>query len=356
MPAADDTLDLSIEVAGLRCANPVWVASGCYNYGREYAHLYPLSRLGALCTKGTSTEPWAGNAGTRMAETPAGMLNAIGLQNPGIDHYLNVDAPWLRRQKATVVVNIVGRTVEEYAAVAAALSPGTADAVELNISCPNVKEGGLAFGTDPEQAYKVTKAVREATRLPLFVKLSPNVTSITDIAKACEAAGADGLTAINTLLGMAIDIRRRRPVIGNLFGGLSGPAIKPVALRMVWQVAGAVKIPVVGIGGVMTWTDAVEFLLAGASAVQVGTACFVNPQTPLEIVDGIRQYMLENGFKTVKELVGAARPEGAAALGNLPAPAEGTGTASGRGTGRPSETGRETGTALRQFLKDADRA
>lgn len=348
--AAAGAPDLRVEVAGLQCKNPVWVASGCFNYGREFAHLYPLAELGALCTKGTSTEPWAGNAGTRMAETPAGMLNAIGLQNPGLDHYLRVDAPWLRQQGATVVVNIVGRTVEEYVAVASALSPATADALELNISCPNVKEGGLAFGTNLEQAYRVTKAVREATKLPLFVKLSPNVTNIADFARACEAAGADGLTAINTLLGMAIDVRRRQPVIGNLFGGLSGPAVKPVALRMVWQVAGAVRIPVVGIGGIVTWEDAVEFLLAGASAVQVGTACFVNPRAPVEIIAGIRQYMAENGFKTVRELIGAARPAGAAALGNLPPVGESP------GTGVPLRRGQETGSALRQFLKDADRA
>lgn len=304
--------DLSVDVGGLRCRNPVWVASGCFHYGREFAHLFPLSELGAVVTKGTAPEPWPGNPGVRMAETPAGMLNAIGLENPGVEHYLATDAPWLRRQGATVVVNIVGRTVEEYVRVAERLTPEVADAVELNISCPNVKEGGLAFGTNLRETHRVTAAVRRATRLPLFVKLSPNVTSVVDFAKAVEDAGADGVSLINTLLGMAIDVRRRRPVLTNVFGGLSGPAVKPVALRMVWQVAGAVKIPVVGIGGIATATDALEFLLAGATAVQVGTALFTNPLAPLEILDGIRAYMQENGFARVTDLVGAARAAEAA--------------------------------------------
>nr|PZN40655.1 MAG: dihydroorotate dehydrogenase [Bacillota bacterium] len=349
-------VDLSVEIAGIRFPNPVWVASGCFNYGREFAHLYPLRELGAVCTKGTAPEPWPGNPGVRMAETPAGMLNAIGLMNPGIDHYLQVDGPWLRAQGVKIVVNIVGRTVEEYVRVAERLTPEVADAVELNISCPNVKEGGLAFGTSPRATYGVTAAVRRATSLPLFVKLSPNVTDITELARAAEAAGADGLTLINTLLGMAIDIRRRRPVLGNVFGGLSGPAIKPIALRMVWQVVGAVRIPVVGIGGIATAQDALEFLMAGARAVQVGTACFANPRAPLEIIAGIRQFMVENGIRRVTELIGAARPAGEAALGNLPP----LGDAGADGRLQPLQPGPGSrtgaGEALRQWLKDADRA
>ncbi|HLN61452.1 MAG TPA: dihydroorotate dehydrogenase, partial [Symbiobacteriaceae bacterium] len=283
--------DLSTVICGIRFKNPVWTASGCFGYGREFADIFPLSELGAICVKGTSVEPWYGNKGTRVTETPGGMLNAIGLQNPGVDHFLSVDNPWLKEQGATVIVNIVGRTVDEYVEVARRLEGSGVAAVELNISCPNVKEGGLAFGTSLKGAAEVTSAVRKATSLPLMVKLSPNVTNIVDFAKAVEDAGADAVTVINTLLGMAIDIRKRQPVLGNLFGGLSGPAVKPVALRMVWQVAGAVRIPVIGIGGIMTGEDAVEFLMAGAKAVQVGTACFVNPRAPMEIIDGIRSFM-----------------------------------------------------------------
>lgn len=357
--------DLSVDVAGVRCANPIWVASGCYNYGREFSHLYSPGRLGALCTKGTAPDPWVGNPGTRMYETPAGMLNAIGLMNPGLDHYLAVDAPWLREQGATIVVNIVGRTEEEYVAVASRLSRANADAVELNISCPNVKEGGLAFGTNLQAAHALTRAVRRATDLPLFVKLSPNVTSVVDFARAVEDAGADGVTLINTLLGMAVDIHRRRPVLTNLFGGLSGPAVKPVALRMVWQVAGAVRIPVVGIGGISTWEDAVEFLMAGARAVQVGTACFANPMAPVEIIEGLRRYLTEQNIPRVADLIGVARPpEATAAAGNLPQIAESPGTgvplageqeATGAEPPRKPRPTSETGETLRQWLKDSDR-
>jgi len=368
--------DLSVEICGIRFRNPVWTASGCYGYGREFAPLYPLSDLGAICVKGTSVEPWLGNKGTRVVETPGGMLNAIGLQNPGVEHFLNVDWPWLREQGATVIVNIVGRTVDEYVEVARRLEGSGVAAVELNISCPNVKEGGLAFGTSVSGAAGVTAAVRKATSLPLMVKLSPNVTNIVEMARAVEDAGADAVTVINTLLGMAIDIRRRKPVLGNMFGGLSGPAVKPVALRMVWQVAGAVKIPVVGIGGIMTGEDAVEFLMAGARAVQVGTACFVDPWAPIKIVDGIRAFMEEQGVGRVDGLVGAARPA-VGAEGNLPPIGTSTGKAEGLSyapgqAGEAGQAGRvppaaqavkpkptvtnETGEALRQFLKDSDRA
>jgi dihydroorotate dehydrogenase (NAD+) catalytic subunit len=337
-------VDMAVNVAGVACRNPVWTASGCFNYGREFARLYPLSRLGAICVKGTSTVPWHGNPGTRVVETPGGMLNAIGLQNPGIDHFLTVDWPWLQEQGATVIVNIVGKTVEEYVEVARRLEGTGVHGVELNISCPNVKEGGLAFGTNRRMAEQVTAAVRRATSLPLFVKLSPNVTDITEFARAVEGAGADGVTLINTLVGMAVDIHRKKPVIGNLFGGLSGPAVKPIALRMVWQVAGAVQIPVVGIGGIMTWQDATEFLMAGATAVQVGTACFVNPMAPVEIAEGLERFCREQGVKAVRELVGAARPDEGAA-GNLPPVGDKVTRFKGPGAGDE----------LRAWLKESDR-
>lgn len=303
--------DLSVRLFGRTFKTPVWPASGCFGYGREFAGVMDLSQIGAICVKGTAIEPWDGNPGIRVVETPGGMLNAIGLQNPGVDHFLTVDWPWLQEQGATVIVNIVGRTVDEYAAVARRLEGTGVAGLELNISCPNVKEGGMAFGTTPRSAAEVTAAVRRATTLPLIVKLSPNVTDIVEIARAVESAGADGLSVINTLMGMSIDIRRRRPHLGNVFGGLSGPAIKPIALRMVWQVAGAVKVPVIGIGGIMTGEDAVEFLMAGASAVQIGTACFVDPRAPLTIAEELAQFMAEHGYRRVGDLVGAARLRGA---------------------------------------------
>ena len=303
-------VDLSVEVAGIGCAHPVWTASGCCNYGRELGALYPLRELGALCVKGTSVEPWRGNPGPRVAETTAGLLNAIGLQNPGVDHLLQTDLPWLARQGVPVVVNIVGRTIGEYVTVARRLAEaprGAVAGVELNISCPNVKEGGLQFGGDVRAAAEVTRAVREATPLPLLVKLSPNVTDIVAFAAAVEAAGANGLSLINTLVGMRIDAARRRPVLANRTGGLSGPAIKPIALRMVWDVAAAVSIPVVGIGGICTGLDAAEFLLAGASAVQVGTAIFTDPRAPLRVRDELAAWLAAQGVQTVREIVGAAR-------------------------------------------------
>lgn len=301
--------DLSTELCGVRFNNPVWTASGCFGYGREFAPVFPLSSLGAICVKGTAPTPWVGNSGTRVTETPGGMLNAIGLQNPGVDHFLDVDWPWLQEQGATVIVNIVGRTIDEYVEVARRLEGSGVAGLELNISCPNVKEGGIAFGTSLEGARAVTAAVRAATSLPLMVKLSPNVTSIVDFAQAVEAAGADAITMINTLVGMEIDINRKKPVLGNVVGGLSGPAVKPIALRMVWQVAGAVSIPVVGIGGISTWQDAVQFLLAGARAIQVGTACFYNPKAPVEIIEGLASYMEREGVRSLDQLIGAARPD-----------------------------------------------
>lgn len=302
--------DLSVNIGRLRLKNPVLVASGTFGYGREYAGTVPLSKLGGIMTKGTSLEPWPGNPPPRLAETPAGMLNAIGLQNPGVDHFLNIDLPWLIQHDATVIVNLAGKTVQEYALAAERLDgqPGVA-AIELNISCPNVKEGGIAFGTDPRLAAEVVQAVRRATGLPLIVKLSPNVTSVVEIAQAVEAAGADAFSLINTLLGMAIDVRRRRPVLGNVFGGLSGPAVKPVALRMVWQVAGASRLPIIGMGGIVTPEDALEYVMAGATAVALGTAVFRDPSAPLRVIEGLERFCTENSVPRLSDLVGAARTE-----------------------------------------------
>lgn len=299
--------DLSVTLAGIKMKNPVMTASGTFGSGREYAGLYDISALGAIVVKGLSTVPWPGNPGIRLAETTAGLLNSIGLQNPGVDHFLEADWPWLRGLGTPVIVNIVGKTVDEYVEVARRLDGSGVAGIEVNISCPNIKEGGLAFGTEPGMAGRVTRAVRDATKLPVIVKLSPNVRDITEIARAVEASGADALSLINTLTGMAIDIRNRRPILGNVIGGLSGPAIKPVALRMVWQVAGAVGIPLIGIGGIMTWSDALEFIMAGATAVAVGTASFVNPLAPLQIIEGLGKYLQESGTKAVTDLIGAAR-------------------------------------------------
>ncbi len=303
-------VDLTTEVAGIPLRNPVWTASGCANYGRELARLYPLSGLGAIAVKGTSLVPWDGNPGRRIAETPAGMLNAIGLQNPGVEHLLSTDLPWLREQGVTVIVNIVGRTVEEYAAVARRLQAapdGFIGGIELNISCPNVREGGIEFGRDPEAAAAVTAAVRATGPLPLLVKLSPNVTDIVAFARAVVDAGADGLTLINTLVGMEMDIAGQRPTLRNGTGGLSGPAIRPIALRMVWEVVGAVPVPVVGVGGIRTGEDAVRFLLAGASAIQVGTAIFDDPWAPLRVRDGIAAYLAAHGKSRVQDIIGLGR-------------------------------------------------
>ena len=302
--------DLSVEVAGIRLKNPVMTASGTFGYGREYSGCVDLNALGAVVVKGTSLHPWPGNPPPRVVETPAGMLNAIGLENPGVDCLIRDHLPWLRNFDVPVIINVAGKTVAEYAEVARRLDgePGVAG-LELNVSCPNVKEGGLAFGTDPLMIQEVTRAVRRVTRLPLIVKLSPNVTSITEMARAAEDAGADALSLINALLGMAIDIRKRRPVLGNVVGGLSGPAVKPVALRMVWQVAEATRLPIVGLGGIMTAEDALEFIMAGATAVAVGTASFVNPGATAEVVDGLRRFLIENGIRRVHDLMGAARPQ-----------------------------------------------
>ncbi len=299
---------LSTTIAGIELKNPVMVASGTFGYGKEYQGLVDLNRLGGIVTKGTSLEPWLGNAPDRIAETPSGMLNAIGLQNDGIDSLLADKLPWLRQFDTAVIINVVGKTVEEYAEVARRLNDVEGIAgLEINVSCPNVKHGGIAFGTDCELLGTVISAVREATTLPLIPKLSPNVTDIVRMAKVCVDCGADALSLINTLLGTSIDPETRRFRLANITGGLSGPAIKPVALRMVWQVAQAVDVPVIGMGGIMTADDALEFLLAGATAIQVGTANFVNPSATMEIIDGLEAYLDRHGVGHISEIVGTVR-------------------------------------------------
>jgi dihydroorotate dehydrogenase (NAD+) catalytic subunit len=298
--------DLSVRIGLLRLQNPVLTASGTFGYGQEYAGLVDLNRLGGIIVKGLSLNPRPGNMPPRTVETPCGLLNAIGLQNVGVENFIADKLPFLRNLSMPVIVNILGQDIKEYQKLAERLSSveGIA-ALEVNISCPNVKAGGVVFGTDYKAAARVTRAVRAAAELPIIVKLSPNVTDIVNIARAVEEAGADAVSLINTLTGMAIDVETRRPKLHNVTGGLSGPAIKPVALRMVWQVAGAVKIPVIGCGGIMTAADALEFLIAGACAVQVGTANFVNPRATMEIISGIEEYLVRHNFKDVKSLVGS---------------------------------------------------
>jgi len=299
---------LKVNLFGVEFENPVWTASGTFGFGIEYSPYIDLNKVGAVCVKGLSLEPREGNEPPRIWETPCGMLNAIGLQNPGVEHFIEKIVPELKNFKCRVIANIYGSTVEEYVEVAKRLSGVEGvDAIELNISCPNVKRGGLAFGVDPLEAARLTEMVKKAADKPVIVKLSPNVTDIVEIAKAIESAGADALSAINTLLGMAIDIYKRKPKLKNKFGGLSGPAIKPVALRMVYQVSRAVKIPVIGIGGISNWQDAVEFFLAGASAVQVGTANFFNPKAVEEIISGIENYLTQMGYSHISQIVGDLR-------------------------------------------------
>ena len=300
---------LKVNVCGVEFKNPVIPASGTYGYGREYECLYPLSKLGGISVKGTTLKPRQGNQGPRVAETPAGMLNSVGLQNGGAEKFLNYELPNLLTKDTRIIANIAGASIEECAELASLINPSAVDMVELNISCPNVKQGGAAFGTDCNVAAAVTAAVKkELPDKPLMVKLSPNVTSITDIAKSVEVAGADALSLINTLLGMRIDIKTRRPILRNNVGGLSGPAVFPVAVRMVWQTANAVKIPVVGMGGISTWEDAVEMMMAGASAVQVGAAIFADPYAPVKMIDGLEKYCEDNGIANISEIVGTVQP------------------------------------------------
>ncbi len=298
--------DMTVEIAGIKMRNPVMTASGTFGYGEEFSAYVDLEEIGAIITKGLSLKPRAGNPTPRIVETPGGMLNAIGLQNVGIDAFISDKVPFLRTVATPVIVNLFGNTLEEYGELAARLDriPEVAG-VEVNISCPNVKHGGIVFGTDPKAAYEVVKLVRETTIKPLIVKLSPNVTDIVEMASACADAGADALSLINTLTGMAVDLQKRRPVLANITGGLSGPGIKPVALRMVWQVAKAVNLPIIGIGGIMSATDALEFMLVGATAVQIGTANFLDPSAAQTIARDMEQYLADNGIADVKELIGA---------------------------------------------------
>ncbi|MBE3580810.1 MAG: dihydroorotate dehydrogenase [Thermoanaerobacteraceae bacterium] len=297
---------MEVELAGLRLQNPVMPASGTFGFGEEYAPYLDLNSLGAIVTKSVTLEPTPGNPPPRVAETPAGILNSIGLQNPGLEVFIRDKMPFLRRLRPPVIVNIAGKTLEEYVELARRLDgvEGVA-ALEVNISCPNVKEGGLAFGSNPDQAARVIRAVRRVTSRPLIAKLTPNVTDVVAIAQGVEAAGADALSLINTLQGMAVDWQRRRPVLGSIAGGLSGPAVKPVALYAVWRVARAVKIPVIGMGGITTATDALEFLLAGARAVAVGTANLVNPRAMAEIIAGLEDYLLKHNIEDVNQIIGA---------------------------------------------------
>jgi len=296
-------IKLQVEIGTLALKNPVLLASGTCGYGMELKDLIDLRGLGGIVVKGISLEPRQGNPPPRIHETPCGLLNAIGLENVGIRAFKEQKIKWLKKEKITTIVNILGNTIEEYEKMARELDRVEGiDALEVNISCPNVKEGGVAFGTSPESAACVTKAVKKACTLPIIVKLSPNVTDICEIAIAVERAGADAISLINTLLGMAIDIQKRRPVLGNTFGGLSGPAIKPIALRMVWQVARATSIPVIGIGGITTWQDAIEFFMAGAKAIQVGTATLVDPGAGEKILHGIVDFMERNNYQSIDEL------------------------------------------------------
>lgn len=297
---------LIVNIGDLHLKNPVMTASGTFGYGKEFADFTDLSRIGGIFVKGTTIRERQGNAYPRMAETPSGMLNAVGLQNKGVDYFVSNIYPEIKDINTNIIVNVSGSTIEDYVDCAQRLVDlDKIPAIELNISCPNVKEGGMAFGTSACSAGDVTKAVREIWKKTLIVKLSPNVTDITEIARAVEAQGADAVSLINTLLGMAIDINKKRPVLSTITGGLSGPCVKPVALRMVWQTYNAVKIPIIGMGGISSWQDAIEFILAGSSAIQIGTYNFIDPTISAKVVDGISEYMDNNNIKSINELVGA---------------------------------------------------
>lgn len=300
-------MNTKVNIAGVELKNPVMTASGTFGSGAEYSEFIDLSLLGAVVTKGVANVPWPGNATPRIAETYGGMINAIGLQNPGIDVFVERDIPFLKQYDTKVIVNVCGKTTEDYVDVVERLSDQPVDLLEINISCPNVKEGGIAFGQDPKAVEAITREVKRHAKQPIIMKLSPNVTDITVMAKAAEAGGADALSLINTLTGMKIDINRRTFALANKTGGMSGPAVKPVAVRMVYQVAQAVKLPIIGMGGIMTADDALEFILAGATAVAVGTANFHNPYATKEIADGIVAYMKKYGFEDINQLIGAVK-------------------------------------------------
>jgi dihydroorotate dehydrogenase (NAD+) catalytic subunit len=298
--------DLSVNIGQLSLSNPVMTASGTFGYGKEFADFIDLSRLGGIIVKGTTLHHREGNPYPRMAETPSGLLNAVGLQNKGVDYFIEHIYPEIKDIQSRMIVNVSGSAVEDYVATAEKINElEQIPAIELNISCPNVKQGGMAFGVSAKGCSEVVKAVREVYKKTLIVKLSPNVTDITEIARAAEASGADSVSLINTLLGMAIDAEKRRPLLSTVTGGMSGAAVKPIALRMVWQTAKAVKIPVVGLGGIMNWKDAVEFLLAGATAIEIGTANFIDPTVTVKVVEGINDYLDRHGFKSVNEIIGA---------------------------------------------------
>ena len=306
-----DKPNLEVEIAGIKLKNPVMTASGTFGYGQEYTPFVDLNRLGAIILKGITLKPKAGNPPRRVIETPSGMLNAIGLQNVGVEVLIKEKLPYLKKFNTPVIINISGDTMEEYVKLAGILGEVSAEmgvsGLEINISCPNVKKGGMAWGTDAKETYKIVSSIRKATTLPLIVKLTPNVTDIKIIAQAAEEAGADALSLINTLVGMVVDIDSRRPKLANVSGGLSGPAVKPVALWLVWQVFQMVSIPVIGIGGIIKVEDALEFIIAGARAIEIGTANFVNPRVTVEIIKGIEKYIIENSIEDVEKLVGSMK-------------------------------------------------
>lgn len=300
-------MNTSVNLAGIKMKNPVTVASGTFGYGREFEEFIDLNKLGGICTKGTSLKPKAGNKPPRVYETTAGMLNAIGLQNPGVEYFMQNDLPYLKKFNTAIIVNACGSSIDEYVELAKVLNTLDIDGVELNLSCPNVKQGCMAFGTTYEGVKQVTSEVRKVLDKPLIVKLTPNVTSITEPARGAEDAGADGISLINTLLGMSIDIHTRKPHLANNMGGLSGPAVKPVGVRMVYQASQAVKIPILGLGGIVTASDAIEYMLAGASAVSVGTGNFIAPDVSIKVVDGIEEYMKKYNIDDINSIVGTVQ-------------------------------------------------
>ena len=300
-------MNTKVNIAGVEFKNPVTVASGTFGSGMEYSEFVDLNRLGAVTTKGVALTPWAGNNTIRVTEVTGGMLNAIGLQNPGIDVFCNRDIPFLKQYDTKIIVNVCGKTVEEYVGVVEKLADKPVDMLEINVSCPNVKEGAIAFGQDAKALENITKEIKKVAKQPVVMKLSPNVTRISDMAKAAEAAGADAISLINTITGMKIDVNRRKFVLANKTGGMSGPAIHPVAVRMVYECAQAVNIPIIGMGGITNATDALEMILAGATMVAVGAANFSNPLTTIEVIDGIEEYMREQNVEDIKELIGAVK-------------------------------------------------
>ena len=300
-------MNMSVNIAGVELKNPVMTASGTFGSGMEYGEYVDLNKLGAVVTKGVATVPWPGNPTPRIAETYGGMINAVGLQNPGLDTFIKRDIPFLKQYDTKIIVNVCGKSKEDYVEAVERLAEQPVDMLEINISCPNVKEGGIAFGQNPNSAMEITQAVKKVAKQPVIMKLSPNVTDITEMARAVEAGGADAVSLINTLTGMKIDINRRTFAVANKTGGLSGPAIKPVAVRMVYQVANAIKLPIIGMSGIANADDALEFIMAGATAVSIGTANFNDPYTTVKVIDGIKDYMLKYGIEDIAELTGCVK-------------------------------------------------